>query len=452
MSKTFRILLSALSIFSLLFVLLYAFMLWPVSDDMHDRFLLRNQSVMEFTKQIIIADPRWISPISIFRFYTMKYLPHSLNIIMYIIFYYASMYVILFHILKFKAHNKFENIIFYAFFTLIFFYGLDEITSEVVFWQVGGIYTIYLLLGCLWIVSFNKLSSNTTTSSVREVFVYIILSLFLGASTYNLTCGLIAYGVIYYICVGYNQYQKTLPGLILMSLILFLLISYSINSERLNENNSLEIRIFSMIRAFIHAPISGFKFSIHLIIFLLVYSVTKYIYMPDRTVNENVLDSLKSIVYYFIYPVAALASILPILIATNLMSARVVLYFAVFMAIFFLQFYSKILSFFFKVDKQRGDLAAVIILIFLIGHIFVFADNYYIAYSILKQKNHREALLKEKSRENASFVEVEPYTFENVPITLIHQKNHDISPNLNDWRNRQWQVEFGIDTIIAKKP
>src|SRR5690606_26139593 len=110
----------------------------PVGDDMAYIMSLKKSNVLDFTiYEGMISDSRWMTPIAFFRNVLMKYLPHSLSLTLYTILFFINTYIIFFHFLRIKLSSNAERIILYSFFTLIVFYGLNKITSEVIFWQAG---------------------------------------------------------------------------------------------------------------------------------------------------------------------------------------------------------------------------------------------------------------------------------------------------------------------------
>ena len=447
LSKT----LFVISLFSLLFILFYAFILWAWGDDMLYIHILSKKSLIDFTlNEGKTIDARWLTPLAFIRNFVFKYIPHSFAISFYILIYFISTYLLFFKLLEINISDKKEKFIFWTFFSLILFYGLNKITGQVIFWQAGAYYSLNLFFGLLWIIYFKKITFQKKSN--KTIIIFILFSLLAGTLTYNLSVALVTYAVLTYIINSFKNYEKTIIGLIIIITVTFILI---LSPSALNRATDTELSLFQQVmgvfRAFIHVPKNYFSNSYTLIILLALFSITYYFYNPKKNLSDINIKGFKSLINYLFFPLIAFSTIAPFLVAPHLASLRTALYFMIFGSLFVLNFYNDILTRILKMETPLKNLSGIIILFFFIFHIFIFADHYYIAYDIKKQHKERHNYLIEKAKNNVNYVELKPYNFQFTPFTLQFLKSVEPTNNYRNYRNVHYQICYGIDTIIIKQ-
>lgn len=451
MNKAFTSILIILSIIGIAMILFYPFILWPWGDDIYYKFILSKQSIIQFTiNEGLNFDARGLSPLALFSHFLYKFLPHSIAIVFYILCFLCSIYMLLFRIIKLNVHSTKDKFIFFIFFSIIMFHGLNIITSEVLFWQAGAYYSLNLVFGIFWIILFNKISF-AYTNKIKLVFFYI-LSIIAGTFTYNLSFMLCCYVALFYLAYNFKNYKKTIWALLIIITIAMLLILSPASFNRVNTDNLTAFqKIGGIIRAFVHVPKKYCEYSYPLIFFIFVFSFTYHLYKPYNQDNDIKFNNHNDILKYFIFIIVAFTSIAPFLFAPALASIRTSVFFMFFASVFIFKFSQDIFSITFKYKHAQKNIAGVIILFVLIYHIFSFADHYYIAYDLRKQYLKRDEFLKQEALKHKTYVELEPYVFQFTPFTLEYLKRVEPTNNPNSYKNKQYQLVYGIDTIVIKK-
>jgi len=440
-----------LSILSLLYIIGYCFVLWPWADDMVYRHELKNISIWDFTiNEGKTVDTRWLSPLAFVRNIFFKYVAHQIGLVFYVLIFYTNTWILFFKIIKYQFIDKKDAFIFYSFFTLLVFYGLHVVVSEVIFWQAGAYYQLNLIVGLLAINEANKFDQDTDD---KNVLSYLLFA-FCGTLTYNLSLPILIYLIVVLIR-NYDKFRKeklkelTL-NIILIFSVMCLMILMPSTFNRVSEQYNIITRLLIALRAFVHVPIEYFSYSYSIysmIFFAFVYAL----YNPVKIIEDIDFSSFRKIIVYFTFLILSISTIFPFLIAPHLASKRTSLFFMVFLSIFVLVFTRDLISKVFGSFNSFKNIAFVSIFFFNIFHLYSFSDHYYMAYGVRKQYLVRDQYLKQAALAGEKKVYVPSYQFEMfVPYTLNSLKEFDLTSNPKIWNNGQYQYLYGIDSILIR--
>lgn len=439
-----------LSIFSLVFIVGYCFVLWPWADDMLYRHSLKNVSIWDFTlNEGKTIDSRWLTPLAFIRNIFFKYVPHQLGLVFYLLIFYTNTWIILFKILNYEFVDKIEAFIFYSFFTLSVFYGLNVVVSEVIFWQAGAYYQLNLFAGLLAISAANKSDEN---SRFKKSLNYLLFAI-CGTLTYNLSFPIFLYLILLlaqnYFGIKKEKVQQIVICLLLMFSVMCLMIFMPSTFNRVEGNYDLATRLLIALRAFVHVPIEYLSYT-YSIYFMILFVFVYVIYNPIKINEDFDFSSNGKILKYFTYPILSIATIFPFLIAANLASKRTSLYFIIFLSIFIIIISRDFISRILVSLKPFKNIAFVIILFFNIFHLYSFSDHYYMAYGVRKQYLARDQYLKKAYLAGIKKIYVPKYQFEMfVPFSLNSLKDFELTTDSKIWKNTQYQYVYGIDSILV---
>ena len=451
MNKNLKIILFITAVIGLSMVLLYSFMLWPWGDDMAYRFSLKHRLFFDSTlNEGLKFDARLLTPIAFFRNFIYKFVSHGLAIFSYVIVFYLSTFLIFNYIIKTAFNDWIDKFIFYSFFTQIIFYSLNFITSEILFWEAGGYYTLNLLVGLLWMICFDKIS-NFDKPNNKFFALYILLSILAGTLTYNITIALMSYAIIKYILNDIKNIKISAFGFLLLTCAAIILI-FSPGALQRTAYNNLDLfhKIMGVMVAFIQVPATYADYSLKLILLMILYTFTYYIYSPDNQYITISSSGYRSVINYFCFAILAFSTIAPFLIARHLASPRTATYFIIFITIFIFNFYIDIYNKIIALKTPSKNLSGTFILFFFIYHIFSFSNHYYVAYDLRKQHIERDTLLRSEAAKKSKFVELKPYFFQYDTFSLYSLKNAEPTDNPKNFQNDHYQLVYGIDTIIIR--
>lgn len=446
-SKNLLLLLFILSLVCLISLVLYCFMLWPWADDFVYIQALKNNSLWEFTiYEGTHVDSRWMSPLAFIRNIIFKYLSHQLALIFYLVIFYINSALILFEVLHYRFGGIKENIIFYTFFTLTLFYGLNIVVSEVIFWQAGAYYQLNLLVGLVAIIILEKSKFHCSILFKSfSIFIFILC----GTLTYNLSISLLFYGIILLLTQEFTPKKYFVFLLFLLTVTMLLMVLMPASLNRVSGNYSFIKRTLIALRAFVHVPAEYFR-NAYSVFTMSLFSFVFYLYSPVSYQKDVEVNSLKNLLFIFRYPILALSTIIPFLIAPDLASKRTSLYFMIFIGLFILISTRHLFGRVFQNLLPLKNISLLIIFIFLVFHLYTIADHFYIAYDLKKQYVQRVSHLKKMAKLGAKKVIIEPYKFEMfIPFSLQSLRDFELTKERNDWRNNQYQSIYNIDTVLV---
>lgn len=301
---------------------------------------------------------------------------------------------------------------------ITFWLGCYFILSEVVYWAVGGYYSLTLLFGAIWILFYLKTSN--VESSLFKKYCFILFSFIVGASTQNLSIGLIVL-VLITIFTDILEHKKVKMGFnlsVLIALILGLMFIslapgnwlriQTIKNELTSEltlgiifRNSLKILYHYFSRAIFLVPLS---LLCGISIVFSNYSINKIDFFNISSLHRLKIDFcylLKKTKWFLV----ALSTIIPFILFPELVTYRTTIYFLYFLFIYVVLFSIKMTKKIFIIDdSKRLNFYGII------GYAFfllIIISNAYFAYSnfskglILKQAIvEREKKLKDVSKES----------------------------------------------------
>ncbi len=454
MNKYLKLSVAIASVISLLLLFIFCFFLFPVIDDTNLNYLISNDSVWNITYQFGINwDARILSPLVFFKHYLQKYLPHSIGAIFYLLIFFLNSYIVLFKFLKLKFNKPLNSFIFFSFFSLCVFYGLNTIVFQVIFWQSGGYYQLCLLVGLLWIILFDLIYDNLGNKYYSKLF--ILISIIAGTLTYNITICLVFYSLIK-AYVNKKGIGKILGIGVLIILILNFLIMVSPGS--LQRTNLVQSQISSklvlqILRAAVHITIDYFSWSKIIIGFIFLFAFTIHLFSPTNIYDDYNLENIKNNILKSKFLLLALSSIIPFLIAPSLGSKRTALFFIIFIIIFFFQLFLSFLRRIIIIRKPLQNLSFMIMFSFFVYHIFTFSDHIYVAFDLKKQNNSRLQILSNAKRNNIDTVNLSAFKFElkDIPFSLDFVKETDINNDSNNQQIMHYKNIYNVKKIVVEK-
>lgn len=452
-----KYLLNALFVFSFLGILLvtmFSFMLWPWGDDMIVRHDLQRMSLIDYTiENGINWDARILTPIGFIQNFFFKYIPHNLLILNYVIIFFASTYLIYKYIIKVEIKDCKMNFIFYVFFSLLLFYGLNKAVGEVIYWGSGALYILNLFAGLLWIVFHDHVL--TVQDNNKPILVgFLLLSIFAGTLTYNLSLALLGYGFLF-LFMEKPMLKIRVVGLFLMLLGFFALVLSPGAFKRVNgcgvlDEYAIKSYVFNLLYAFVEVPQKYFSFGCIAFLLIFLFTLTLKIYLPQKMGCQVVGDDLKSFLKFIVFAVIAILTIVPFLIAHQLAVPRTSIYFTFFLTIFFFHFYSWFFESVFAWSVGCENLAGMIILVFFICHCFLFSRHFYVVNDLKIQYKIRDKYLIEQASSGQKFVEITPYNFKDDVFSLSMLKQSEPTKDTRNYKNVFYQKYYGIDSVVIK--
>ncbi|WP_394760356.1 DUF6056 family protein [Flavobacterium sp.] len=248
---------------------------------------------------------------------------------------------------------------------ITFWMGSFLLLSEVIYWAVGGYYSLTLFIGAIWILYYLKYQKREITTIKKGYF--IVFTFLAGASTQNLTIALITLVVLTMIIdllennkkvklFNFMLFLSLTSGLIFVSIAPgnWLRIDTLKNEQTLSIGllieNYLLILYYYLSRALVLVPLS---FLCGLGIFFSgqsqnkINSIKQFTFLKNRITFSKVLKNAKWIL-------VALSTILPFIFFPQLITFRTTVYFHYFVLIFIIFITIKISNRIFYYDKNKS--------------------------------------------------------------------------------------------------
>ncbi|WP_298119860.1 DUF6056 family protein [Flavobacterium sp.] len=260
--------------------------------------------------------------------------------------------------LKIKTNKQ---VFFWFLLTTVFWLGCYQHFSETVYWGTGGIYSLDLLLGAIWIYWYSKLNVNNFTISKKIYF--ILFSFIVGATTQNLTIALLSLIFIDIIIKLLKKEKRMIGFYSLLFVVVFggmLFISLAPgNFTRIEKTgiSSIDLSFLSLIKGFLQVGFAYAKISIVLILLSIIVAVGMVlIIMPNAKLTTKSLFFFPRNKILFIkflsdykWFLVSLSTILPFIIAPGLAFPRTALFFMYFLLLFIITFVYKL----FSIDEKQ---------------------------------------------------------------------------------------------------
>lgn len=161
------------SVVGILLTFIISFQSWLINDDFLFIFKLREVGVMNFLKEFYLTwDGRQMTPAAIFQAVFELYLFPEISVPIYLLFFYFSIWI--FFDIVFKLNYK--NTIIVSFF---FFFSIFPFLKNLVYWQNGGIYSLFIFQSVLLLYIFHN-------NKIRNIYVLVFVSFLLSLNSQNL--------------------------------------------------------------------------------------------------------------------------------------------------------------------------------------------------------------------------------------------------------------------------
>ncbi|WP_442787708.1 DUF6056 family protein [Flavobacterium suncheonense] len=389
-------------------------------------------------------DGRYMTPAAFFQGAFLQHLPVQLTTFIWNSCFLLSGYF-LYLLINHETNSKVKN---YWAFVIIgaFWLGSYRHIGQTIYWATGGVYSLNLLLGALWLLGFNHMQNGKLLKNrIGFAFFTILVSL----TTQNLIISLLTL-LCLSLCLNYLESDRVnLKFNVLLLLILlggtFFLSSAPGNFIRMKEINGggfSHISLSTLLKNFGFILFSYLKFSFFLCLLALIIGLSiirfkiniklnNVVFVPDS--KEKVIRFIKTYKYFLV----ALSTVLPFLTMPEVLSTRTTIYFMFFLFAFIIIFTERLSVT--KKGKLTTVQTAIIVLIY--SSIVIFGIHNYIKGSVLKDEiTKREQLLKQSKNKVITVKvindEMKSYCFE-----IRDYKDSE------DWALKAQEIYFGVQKI-----
>lgn len=292
-------------IISVLSVLGISLFTWKWVDDFRFEKFLQTKGILEFMWYLFTHwDGRFLSFVSFIQIGLIKYLNHDLVVFIYSLFFFANIILIfriIFDELNIPTRLNFHNLIYIIpISSICLFYGFFKHISETVFWEVGGIYTLHVFFGLIWIIVFHKIIRKN--QKAFTIVCFSLFSLMSGMLTQNLVICLLVYLLIESILFFYYKEKEKVFFLSLFAACLIigmLITSFSTGTMfRISlSTTSIDLNPVNYARNFLHISKVFFKASVLLIPFSVFSSLSIFVILRVKNFKPLRKDSNKIITF-----------------------------------------------------------------------------------------------------------------------------------------------------------
>jgi hypothetical protein len=234
--------------------------------------------------------------------------------------------------------------------TTVFWLGSYKHISETVYWGTGGAYSFDLLLGAIWIVWFLKIDKHSLT--LKHKFLFFIFSFIVGATTQNLTFGILALLFVTIFIHWLTNKKGTIGFYSLLFIAVFLGLLFITlapgNLLRLHKTGvqTEETTIFLLIKSYLQVLLAYLKISLVLIGLSIMSGFgTYFLIHPNHKLKWKFSYSIPKTKFQiavflkdFKWLIVSLSTVLPFMIAPGMAFPRTSLFFMYFLLLFIVYF------------------------------------------------------------------------------------------------------------------
>jgi hypothetical protein len=234
--------------------------------------------------------------------------------------------------------------------TTVFWLGSYRHISETVYWGTGGAYSFDLLLATLWIVWFLK--TKKQSSSTLTKFLLFLFSFVVGATTQNLTLGILALLFVTLVIHWLTNEKGSIGFYSLLFIAVFLGLLFITlapgNLLRLHKTGvqTEETTIFLLIKSYLQVLLAYLKISLVLIGLSIMSGFgTYFLIYPNYKLKWEFSYSIPKTKFQiavflkdFKWLIVSLSTVLPFMIAPGMAFPRTSLFFMYFLLLFIVYF------------------------------------------------------------------------------------------------------------------
>ncbi|WP_310555628.1 DUF6056 family protein [Flavobacterium sp.] len=414
MIKPKKIIFKLVSFFSLIVIisiLLLNLNTFYWADDYNFMVDLETNGILQnCIKGYFNWDGRFLSLAAFFQGFFLKYIQIEFVTLFWSLCFLGSglfLYKIITLELNFSKAKSNHKIIFFIVTSLILWLGSYSHLFETIYWGTGGVYSLDLLLGALWIYIFLRFQKNNF--SIQSKILFFLFSIIIGSTTQNLSVAVITLLLIT-MCIDFLDSKKTslkYNSLLLLALIfglLFIVLAPG-NFKRMDniENlNTSYISFWSIIKGFLTVLLSYSKRALLLVILAAIGAIAIRFQSCSRQENQedstqviSIKQKSKWLLTQLKWLLVALSTITPFAFMPQMASHRTTIFFLFFIQIFV---YYIVLSFKSKeaiyVSSKRFQ-TSIVLLLLIISLSGIFAGYNLKKGLILKEViTERENILK----------------------------------------------------------
>jgi hypothetical protein len=232
----------------------------------------------------------------------------------------------------------------------VFWLGSYRHISETVYWGTGGAYSFDLLLATLWIVWFLK--TKKQSSSTLTKFLLFLFSFVVGATTQNLTLGILALLFVTLVIHWLTNEKGSIGFYSLLFIAVFLGLLFITlapgNLLRLHKTGvqTEETTIFLLIKSYLQVLLAYLKISLVLIGLSIMSGFgTYFLIYPNYKLKWEFSYSIPKTKFQiavflkdFKWLIVSLSTVLPFMIAPGMAFPRTSLFFMYFLLLFIVYF------------------------------------------------------------------------------------------------------------------
>lgn len=396
--------------------------------------------------------------------FCIKYLPIKIIVFLWSIcflFSGLSIYYILKNEINLSNLKEENRLLILMLLPIVLWLGSFKHLPETVYWATGGVYSFDLFVGAIWICGFIFLQKNKSTFASKIFF--IIFSIIAGATTENLSIGLITL-VLIEILINYFdniKNNKNFQFLILFGLtagLLFIVLAPG-NFLRLHEIKKIENPNFTLIY-FIKNLIKTVAHFIYWSSILCLLSVILGIAIAFL-INPNINLKYKFIFYKFNtkqnwktflnetkWLWVTLSTITPFITIPEVVSVRTAIYFMFFIMIYITIFIINTIQKIFinnnenQIIRKNLYYQNTIILLILISTISFASYNLYKGTKLKKAITERELILKKGKNKITYLKLIDP---------KLNSTIYKYTDLINDGKVAQPWIKYGLEEFYSTK-
>lgn len=234
--------------------------------------------------------------------------------------------------------------------TTVFWLGSYSHISETVYWGTGGVYSFDLLIGAIWILLFLKINKQPFT--LRNKFLFVLFSVVVGATTQNLSLGILALLAISISIIWLTDTKQQLGFYSLLFIAVFLGLLFITlapgNLLRLQKTgvHTEESTLFLVVKGYVQVLIAYLKISLVLIALSIITGIGTFFLLypkgklkgPFRYYFPKTKAQFALFLQEYKWLIVSLSTVIPFMIAPGMAFQRTSLYFMYFLLIFIVYF------------------------------------------------------------------------------------------------------------------
>lgn len=407
-------------------------------------------------------DGRFLALGAFFQAFFLKYLKVEIITLFWSICFLTSG-VLIFDILKTELNlpklKQRHKLLIAIVLCLVLWLGSYSHISETIYWGTGGVYSFDLLLGAIWIVFYLRFQQKEF--SLKSKIAFAFFSIIVGASTQNLSIGLITLVLITILIDFLNREKKNLflNGIIVLGLFLGLIFIVSapgnfVRMDNIENMNVSNMNILFLVKGFFWVLASYLKRAIVLCVLSLLGAVgLLFLIYPNSKIKFNIQyfipnTKIKITVWLVNYKwlLVSLSTITPFIFMPQMASYRTTIYFLYFFQIFIFHFILKFCKEEYKIKKN--NISYIPNLMFVL--IFSFCTLFSI-YNLRKGIVLKKVIIERENKLKKGINQIVEIELINPSLKSPCYNFSDFTLNNSDFIRVGQEEYFGVKKIIVKK-